>query len=49
MIRKTKKGYGVFSSKGKKLGKDYKTKKEALKRLRQIEFFKSGKKKTKKR
>jgi len=50
MIRKTKGGYGVFSSKGKKLGKDYKTKKEALKRLRQIEFFKrGGKKKTKKR
>jgi len=49
MIRKTKKGYGVFSSKGKKLGKDYKTKKEALKRLRQIEHFKkNGKKKKRK-
>jgi len=28
MIRKTKKGYGVFSSKGKKLGKDKEKKKE---------------------
>jgi len=50
VIRKTKRGYGVFSSKGKKLGKDYKTRKEALKRLRQIEHFKkNGKKKEKER
>ncbi len=46
MIRKTKKGYSVCSG-GR--GGVYKTKKKALKRLRQIQFFKSGKKKTKKR
>lgn len=42
MIRKTKGGYKVVSKKGKSLGK-YKSKKGALKRLRQVEFFKHKK------
>lgn len=43
VIRKLPKGYwGIFSQKGKLLGK-YKTKSKALKRLRQIEFFKHKK------
>lgn len=43
IIRKLPKGYwGIFSQKGKLLGK-YKTKTQALKRLRQIEFFKHKK------
>lgn len=42
-IRKLPKGYwGLFSLKGKLLGK-YKTKEQAIKRLRQIEFFKHKK------
>ena len=42
-IRKMPKGYwGVYSRKGKLLGK-YKTKEQAKKRLRQIEFFKHKK------
>jgi len=40
VIIKTKWGYIVKSSKGKPLGGPYKTYKEALKRLRQIEYFK---------
>lgn len=40
MVRKVKGGYVVYSSKGKKLSKVYKTKAEAVKRLRQIEYFK---------
>jgi hypothetical protein len=40
MIRKVKEGYRVTSEKGKNLGGPYKTKKEAEKRLRQVEFFK---------
>lgn len=40
MIRKTKEGYKVLSTKGKNLGGPYKTKDEAQKRLRQVEFFK---------
>jgi len=43
MIKKVSGGYKVFSSKGKNLGGPYKTKTEALKRLRQVEFFKRQK------
>ena len=40
MIAKTAKGYMVKSEKGKNLGGPYKTREEAQKRLRQVEFFK---------
>ena len=40
MIRKASGGYKVLSEKGKNLGGPYKTKAEAEKRLRQVEFFK---------
>jgi len=40
MIKKVKEGYKVTSEKGKNLGGPYNTKKEAEKRLRQVEFFK---------
>ena len=41
MIRKASGGYKVLSEKtGKNLGGPYKTRKEAEKRLRQVEFFK---------
>ncbi len=43
MIKKTDKGYVVYSEKGKPLSKPYKTKEEAEKRLRQIEYFKNKK------
>ncbi|MGH9746855.1 MAG: hypothetical protein ACRD59_12195 [Candidatus Acidiferrales bacterium] len=44
MIKKVKGGYKVFSEKtGKNLGSPYKTKAEAEKRLRQVEFFKHRK------
>jgi hypothetical protein len=43
MIVKVKDGYKVKSEKGKNLGGPYKTKTEAEKRLRQIEFFKHKK------
>ena len=44
MIRKVKGGYQVMSEKGdKNLGGPYKTKAEAAKRLRQVEFFKHRK------
>jgi hypothetical protein len=43
MIKKGSGGYRVLSSKGKNLGGPYKTKAEALKRLRQVEFFKRQK------
>jgi hypothetical protein len=43
MIRKVKAGYKVLSEKGKNLGGPYKTKAEAEKRLRQVEFFKHHK------
>jgi hypothetical protein len=43
MIKKVKKGYKVLSEKGKSLGGPYKTKEEAEKRLRQVEFFKHRK------
>jgi len=44
MIKRTKAGWVVFSEKGKRLSKPYKTKAQAIKRLRQIEFFKKVKK-----
>jgi hypothetical protein len=43
MIRKTREGYRVLSEKGKNLGGPYKSKAEAEKRLRQVEFFKHRK------
>jgi len=43
MIRKTAGGYKVLSEKGKNLGGPYKTKAQAQKRLRQVEFFKHQK------
>jgi hypothetical protein len=43
MIRKVKGGYQVLSEKGRNLGGPYKTKEEAAKRLRQVEFFKHRK------
>jgi hypothetical protein len=44
MIQKVSGGYCVVSEKGKNLGGPYKTKKEAEKRLKQVEFFKHNKK-----
>jgi len=43
MIRKVKQGYKVLSESGKNLGGPYKTKAEAEKRLRQVEYFKHRK------
>jgi hypothetical protein len=43
MIKKVSGGYSVRSEKGKNLGGPYKTKKEAEKRLKQVEFFKHKK------
>ncbi len=43
MIKKVSGGYRVLSEKGKNLGGPYKTKKEAEKRLKQVEFFKHQK------
>ncbi|MGA8104511.1 MAG: hypothetical protein WB869_20300 [Candidatus Acidiferrales bacterium] len=43
MIRKVSGGYKVLSEKGKNLGGPYKSKKEAEKRLRQVEYFKRNK------
>lgn len=43
MIKKVKEGYKVLSEKGKNLGGPYKSKAEAGKRLRQVEFFKHRK------
>lgn len=40
MIKKDKSGYKVVSEKGKNLGSGYKTRAEAAKRLRQVEYFK---------
>lgn len=40
MIKKTNDGFVIYSSDGKKLSKPYKTKKEAEKRLQEIEYFK---------
>lgn len=44
MVRKVKGGYVVYSSNGKRLSRVYKSKAEAVKRLRQIEAFKHMKK-----
>lgn len=43
MIKKTKGGYKVVSHEGKNLGGPYKSKKEADKRLREVEYFKHKK------
>lgn len=43
MIKKTPKGYTVVSKTGKKLGGPYKSRSSAVKRLRQVEFFKHKK------
>jgi hypothetical protein len=44
MIKKVKGGYKVLSEKtGKNLGGPYKTREEALRRIRQVEFFKHRK------
>ena len=44
MIKKVKEGYKVVSEKsGKNLGGPYKSKEQAKKRLRQVEFFKRAK------
>ena len=43
MIRKGKEGYKVLSEKGKNLGGPYRTRAEAERRLRQVEFFKHRK------
>lgn len=43
MIRKVKGGWVVVSSAGKSLGGPYKSKVEAKKRLRQVEYFKRAK------
>jgi len=43
MIKKAEGGYKVLSEKGKNLGGPYKTKKEAEKRLQQVEYFKRKK------
>ena len=40
MIKKEKRGYEVKSEKGKNLGGPYKTKSQAEKRLREVEYFK---------
>jgi hypothetical protein len=40
MIKKVEGGYKVVSEKGKNLGGPYKTKAEAAKRLKQVEYFK---------
>lgn len=40
VIKKEADGYVIYSEKGKKLSKAYKTKEEAEKRLKQIEYFK---------
>ena len=43
MIKKVREGYKVLSETGKNLGGPYKSKAEAEKRLRQVEFFKHNK------
>lgn len=40
MIKKTSTGYKVTSEKGKNLSKKTLTKKQAVKRLQQVEYFK---------
>jgi len=43
VIRKTKTGYKVVGKKSRNLG-EYKSKKQAARRLRQVEYFKRKKK-----
>jgi hypothetical protein len=43
MIRKVKGGWKVLSKKGKNLGGPYKTRAEAERRLKQVEFHKHKK------
>ncbi len=43
MIRKVKGGWKVLSEKGKNLGGPYKTRAEAERRLKQVEFHKHKK------
>jgi hypothetical protein len=43
MIKKSGSTYKVVSEKGKNLGSGYKTRAEAEKRLRQVEYFKHKK------
>ena len=43
MIKNVKGGYRVLSEKGRNMGGPYKTREEAAKRLRQVEFFKHKK------
>lgn len=43
MIKKVKEGYKVLSEKGKNLGGPYKSKSQAAKRLKQVEYFKHRK------
>jgi hypothetical protein len=43
MIVKRKEGYFVRSKEGKNLGGPYKSRLEAMRRLRQVEFFKAKK------
>jgi len=43
MIKKVRGGYQVLSSKGRNMGGPYKTRDEAVKRLRHVEFFKHRK------
>jgi hypothetical protein len=43
MIQKVAGGYKVASEKGKNMGGPYKTKKEAEKRLKPLEYFKHSK------
>lgn len=47
MIRWTPRGWVVLSEKGKRLGGPYRTKEQAKRRLRQVEFFKYLKKRKK--
>lgn len=44
MIKKTKSGYKVVSKSGKNLSKPNLSKKKAIKRLKQVEYFKNGNK-----
>lgn len=43
MIKKTKTGYKVTSEEGKNLSKGNLSKKQAVKRLKQVEYFKHNK------
>lgn len=44
MIKRSLKGFSVKSEKGKSLGGPFKTKGLAVKRLKQVEYFKNKKK-----